>query len=305
MLGIVILNYNTYKKTIECVKSILKTYDKSCQIFIVDNASKNDSYKILEQMFKSNDYIEIIKAESNGGFSRGNNIGIKAAQDKGCKYAIISNNDIIFLEKSIESLFNFIRNQDDAVIVGPKILKPNMKVQHSTVLHERTYFEYLGLRKIFFIKKNIKVLDEEEINIAKKVYSISGCCFIIDVNRFKSIGSFDEGTFLYNEENIFSLQIKRSPYSIYFYPISRVVHIHGATAGKVSMFINREFLKSGLYYWSKYRKINSLLLVIMWINFTLRWVIKSLYNKDLRSGWKEYFVETLFVLKREILRNRN
>ena len=50
----IIVNYKTYKLTIECVNSILKNESRSVDIVIVDNASPNDSYKVLKQTYLSN-----------------------------------------------------------------------------------------------------------------------------------------------------------------------------------------------------------------------------------------------------------
>lgn len=109
LIGIVILNYNTYNKTIECVNSILDTYVEKKVIYIVDNNSPNNSYEKLTQNYRGIDYIKVIKSVENGGYAKGNNIGLKACLIDECKYVIVSNNDIIFCNNSIRTLFDFIK----------------------------------------------------------------------------------------------------------------------------------------------------------------------------------------------------
>jgi len=298
MLGIVILNYNTWEVTIKCVQSIMETCLIKHKIYIVDNHSNNDSYDILVERYRSNFNILVIKSDFNGGYAKGNNIGIRVGIQDGCEYMIITNNDIIFCNNCIQELFDFIYSSSKAVIVGPKIFKLNGEIQHSSIIKENTYLEYLGFRRNF----NLFTIDEANITEATKVYAISGCCFIISSKKFFEIGAFDEGTFLYNEESILSFQINNSKYETYFLPTAKVVHNHGATTGKQSLFINGEFLKSGLYYWRKYRKINMLQLILIWINFTSRTLIKSVYSVDLRDEMGKYLKETWKTLW-EVVKN--
>lgn len=288
MLGIVILNYNTWEITSKCVQSVIQTCLLNYKIYIVDNHSNNFSYEILFEKYISNPNIILIKSDFNGGYAKGNNIGIRAGIQDGCKYIVVTNNDVIFYDDCIEKLFNFVHNSHQTVICGPKILNSNGGIQHSSTMKQNTYLKYLGFGRSF----NFFKLDEENLIEATEVYAVSGCCFIISTKKFLEIGAFDEGTFLYNEESILSFQVNHSIYKIYFLPNAKVIHNHGATTGKQSLFINGEFLKSGLYYWRKYRKISILKLLLMWIIFTSRTLIKSVYCKDLRNGMEKYLGET-------------
>jgi GT2 family glycosyltransferase len=288
MLGIVILNYNTWDITAKCVQSVTETCILHYKIYIVDNHSPNSSYESLSKIYNSNPNIIVIRSDVNGGFAKGNNIGVRAAILDGCEYIIITNNDVIFCDNCIQLLNDFIHNSPQTVIVGPRLYKPSGGIYHSITMQQNSYLEYLGFR----IRSNFYQLNEENIIEATKVYAVSGCCFIVRSKEFVEMGAFDEGTFLYNEESILSFQASRSNYKTYFLPSATVIHNHGATTGKQSFFINGEFLKSGLYYWRKYRKINILKLILMWIVFTSRTLTKSVYCEDLIDGMGKYIKET-------------
>ena len=73
MFCYVILHYLTAEDTINCVESILKQ-NEECKIIIVDNASNNGSIEQIEERYKKNTSIIIIKNEKNLGFADGNNI---------------------------------------------------------------------------------------------------------------------------------------------------------------------------------------------------------------------------------------
>lgn len=84
-VGVVILNYINYQYTITCVNSFLKQRNVDLEIVIVDNGSKNESYRILNSTFKDFKNIKIIKNKSNKGYAKGNNIGISYFVEDGCR----------------------------------------------------------------------------------------------------------------------------------------------------------------------------------------------------------------------------
>lgn len=71
--GIVILNYNDYETTLKCLQPILD-YKNIDYIIVVDNCSTNDSYDQLAK--HRNDRWVLLRSPSNGGYAKGNNIGI-------------------------------------------------------------------------------------------------------------------------------------------------------------------------------------------------------------------------------------
>ncbi|MDD3999771.1 MAG: glycosyltransferase, partial [Bacilli bacterium] len=79
MVGIIILNYNSAEDTIKCIASIEKFTKISYKIYIVEGASKDNSFNILSDFFSGNNKIKIIQTKYNGGYSYGNNLGVKMA----------------------------------------------------------------------------------------------------------------------------------------------------------------------------------------------------------------------------------
>lgn len=78
-LGFVVLNYNTWKETVKCVDSIISTYHGAKTIIVVDNASTNNSYKKLCDIFNDKYYSDVkcMLSDKYGGFAYGNNIRIQ------------------------------------------------------------------------------------------------------------------------------------------------------------------------------------------------------------------------------------
>ena len=58
MIGIVILNYETWDATLKCIKSIEKTENtESVRVYLIDNASSSDMPVALKQYISDHDAV--------------------------------------------------------------------------------------------------------------------------------------------------------------------------------------------------------------------------------------------------------
>ena len=128
---IVVLNYNGYDDTIECIKSIFELDYNNYQIVIVDNDSKDNSvnkiksfldiYNIDYSLFQENKIestskkVVFIKADTNRGYSAGNNIGIKFAKLVDYNYIWVLNNDTVVAKDSLSNFVTCARNSDKKI----------------------------------------------------------------------------------------------------------------------------------------------------------------------------------------------
>ena len=97
-VGIILLNWNGYKDTYDCLKSLESLSYPHFKVFVVDNCSSDNSYQQLLQDQVKGDFhlsIEIIQSGGNLGFAGGNNIGIQAAYQSGLDYIWLLNNDTV------------------------------------------------------------------------------------------------------------------------------------------------------------------------------------------------------------------
>ena len=77
-VSIVIINYNTFTITSDCIRSVIQfTSGGSYEIILVDNASTEcDPQNFLKEFPQ----LTLVKSEVNGGFAYGNNLGIQIAK---------------------------------------------------------------------------------------------------------------------------------------------------------------------------------------------------------------------------------
>ncbi len=265
MLGIIIINYNTYEKTIDCIRSIEETYDNDYIIYLLDNASPNESKDVLQEQFGNDKRVKLISESENLGYANGNNLCLKMAKEDGCEYAIISNNDIIYKPKAIERLLKDII-ETGALLVGPNVVKPSGEVQTTVKLKRPDFVEYLifetYIRNLF---KRSYAKYKMMPTSSCEVYWVAGCTFIIDINKFESIGLFDPYTFLYFEEYILSEKALQSDLKLRYCKDANVIHYHGFSMGGALNVVTRSAnWRSEAYFLKKYWKWNYLKRCILW-----------------------------------------
>ena len=274
-IGIVILNYNTWKKTVSCVNSIYETYHQPKEIVIVDNMSPNDSYDRLTTIFPKKDFpeISIVKTDKNGGFSYGNNYGfdyiVKCYPN--ISKIIITNNDIIFKEKAIEKLINAFLCSDNVVMTAPSVLNVFGERTNAPWKKKPTVLQQLGLKSTKGCSYSWSELSDNT-----PVYMVCGCCLMVDKILFTSVGRFDENVFLYNEENIFSKKFADFDLQIIYSPEAKIIHDHGSTTGNRNTFVDKEFVKSTLYYMKEYERLSTTQLQLIRIFYICRMLIKKI-----------------------------
>src|SRR3989344_9330156 len=105
-VSIIILNWNGWKDTIECLESLYKITYPNYEVIVVDNGSKDDSVKQIRKVIKKN--TRLILNKDNSGFAEGNNVAMRQVlKEKKSKYVLLLNNDTVvdknFLEPLVET----------------------------------------------------------------------------------------------------------------------------------------------------------------------------------------------------------
>src|SRR5688572_11047729 len=101
--AIVLLNWNGLDDTVECLNSLRELLCQDYTPIVVDNASDENLAPI-----EAIPNVVLIRNPDNFGFSKGNNIGIRAAAELGCEYCWILNNDTLVHPESLSRLVDFM-----------------------------------------------------------------------------------------------------------------------------------------------------------------------------------------------------
>lgn len=221
---IIIINYNGKDLTVDCINSIRKTTENA-NIIVIDNASTDGSVEALSVLFPE---IKIIRNEKNYGYAAAVNIGVKHSKNE---FLIISNNDVIYQENSLNLLLKMLKDNPDVAVAGPQQIYSDGKRQDS-------YGDFpgikLGIKKVFFVYSLFpKLLNYLwKINIRPKRKRkisgyIDGAVMAIRKSDFEQVKGFDEDYFFFTEELDFCYRINKLNKKIIFQPTSLVIHLRG------------------------------------------------------------------------------
>ncbi len=262
--GIIILNYNTADDTVKYVNKI-KNYSVLDKIIVVDNlSSENNCMEKLNKL--KNDKIHVIRAEKNGGYSYGNNFGMKYLNDlkEEFDYIIISNPDIEVTEEAIKKCVEFLEKNKKAAVCAPKMIDSNQNpVRRSSWKIRKPLIDMINstrLTEILFwwtVRKG-EYSFEDYKKSELKVEAVSGAFFVIKFDVFEKCNFFDENTFLFYEEDILANKIKKLGYEEYSLNNIRFTHYESQTIDKAYSYFKKIKMlqKSKMYYQKEYNNIN-------------------------------------------------
>ncbi|RGR95829.1 glycosyltransferase family 2 protein [Heyndrickxia coagulans] len=223
-VAIIIINYNNYSDTIECLTSIEKLEYDQYRVYLVDNGSTNSSYNILREFLVSLNYeVDLIKND-NSGFAGGNNIAINKAIADGYKYFWLLNNDTVVNKFSLKSLMKVIKSDKKCGIVGSKIY------YYGT---DKLWFAGGKINKFFGVPKHvgIKEKDSKKYNSIKEMDYITGCSLLLKYEVIQTIGYMDESYFLYYEETDWNIRARKYGWRVVYVPESVVHHKISSSSG--------------------------------------------------------------------------
>ena len=299
--ALIILNFNNYEDTINCIESVEKYNSAPIKLIVVDNASTAPGAsealrdyligRYKDQLGVYNDvtvkdvksdcnlsYCSLILSAINDGYARGNNKGLRLAYaDNSVNNILILNNDVLFVEDIIPVLQEDLQLCDKAAIISPILYKKDLSgldynccrkalsLKDIFVLYLFQFNTAVGL--VERIINNRMILKKLSFPLKNKMVEMdlpSGSCMFIDKTLFRSIGSFDPNTFLYCEEDILYKKVSQRGLINYLDTSIKCIHLGASsTSSSPSMFIQKCGINSNLYYLRNYTVASCLYMLCM------------------------------------------
>ena len=243
-VGIILVNYNSYKDTVSCLSSINKIQYKNYIVYVVDNCSTNNSVFEISRYIKGNEQTRLIVSAENLGFSGGNNLAIKEALKDGVDFLLLLNNDTIVSENFLNTIMEYANEYS---IVSPRIMygKERNKIWYGggklSKQLGRARHEQIG-KKYSFSKHNG----------TRKVTFVSGCCMLFSKNIIRKIGLLEEKYFLYYEDTEFCWRAQKSGIDLIYAGSSYIYHNVSSSTGHHSPLMNYYKIRNRLYLIKEY-----------------------------------------------------
>lgn len=272
LVYIILVNYNSTDHTLECIKSLKQIDYSNYRIIVVDNASNSDERKKLNELM---DDIIIIYSNINGGFSFGNNLGIKQAIKNEAKYILMLNNDTVVKEDFLNKM---IDEYDDKIgICTSKIYYYDNK--------EILWYAGGEINKTMgnSIVYGLNEVDNGNYNENKFVTFASGCCMLFSVDIIKKIGYLKEDYFLYYEDTDYCSRIIENGYKIKYCPKSVIYHKESVSTVKKSYNYDYYFTRNRLFFIKE--NLSGVYKATSYFYTLSTGIIKALINKTNRKAY--------------------
>lgn len=231
-VAVILLNWNGCGDTLECIESLKSMDYNNFTIIVVDNGSRED---IGEALIKCSN-VELVRNRNNYGFAKGNNIGIALANDLGCEFCWILNNDTVAERSALREMIGVLLHDPSLAAVTNLILyydDPTLSWFAGGL-----YKDELPAIKGYFEPVDFGQLQAERYTDTEY---LCGCSFVARTEALKDVGGFDEAYFCYVEDIDLSRQLRQRGYKIGYVP--RAVTYH-----KVSRSSGGDYSPLKLYY---------------------------------------------------------
>ena len=229
LLSIIVINYNTRDLLRACLTSIYQQTRKiDFEVIVVDNASTDGSREMLAQKFPT---VKMILNAVNKGFAAANNQAIRQAAGQ---YLLLLNSDTVVLDGAIDKTVAFMKQHQEASIVGCKLLNPDGTLQPSCRSFPslwNLFTEAFFLYRIFkhssrFGEYYMSHFDHESI---REVEAVMGAFMLVRREVFAKAGMLDESYFMYSEEIEFCYRAGKQGCKVYFMPSAQIIHSGGGS----------------------------------------------------------------------------
>lgn len=243
-IGIVICNYNKSEYVCRCIESVLESDTDNFDLFVVDNASTDDSVEAVTKKF--GDKVTILQNKENLGGSGGFNTGIRKVLEEDYKYLMCLDNDVIVDKGAVRNLYEFLNRYPRVGMVGSKVYH----------VHEPEYIQQMGL-KIHFDTCTAETLyadTKDSRQVPKIVYcdTVAACSLMVPVRVVKKVGMMPEDNFIYWDDMEWGYLVGKAGYQVAVYGESKVYHEMSANIRRENTFSIYYLWRNRLNFFMKY-----------------------------------------------------
>lgn len=245
-IGIVICNYNKRDFVVDCIRSVQESKVQDFDIYMVDNASADDSVEAVQREF--GDSVTILQNKENLGGSGGFNTGLRVVREKGYQYFVCLDNDVLVDENAIHALYEYMEANPDVGMAGSRVYHMQMP----------DYIQQCGLT-IDFDHCTAQTLyaDQLEDGTLPEVIecdTVATCSVMIrgSLIRDTDVGIMPEDNFIYWDDMEWGHRMHLAGYRIVTLAASKVLHQMGANVKHANTFINYYMWRNRTNFFMRY-----------------------------------------------------
>ncbi|MDD5341183.1 MAG: glycosyltransferase family 2 protein [Patescibacteria group bacterium] len=222
-LSIIIVNWNVKDLLRKCLQSIYKkTQGLEFEVFVVDNASKDNSIQMVLKEFPQ---ATLIASNVNLGFARANNLALEQARGK---YILFMNPDMELVENSFPKLIELMDKDPKIALSTCQLIYPDSSRQNNVKNNPGFCDQFLILLKLhhLFQPRCLKRYLAKDFDYSKEqeVRQIMGAFIFANGEIIKKLGGWDTEYFLWWEDLDLCKRVQDTGYKIVYTPSTKVIH---------------------------------------------------------------------------------
>lgn len=233
-LSIIIINYNTFQLTCNCIQSLQeKITGIEYEIILVDNASTEKDPGLFKEKFPD---IKLIISTTNTGFTGGNNLGVENA---GGEYLLLLNSDTELINNAPKICLDYIRQHKEVGMVTCQLVYPDGRIQYNTRRFRTIGWELLEVFPFYKLMSKPKrealmlhhYFDHQSFVKADWVW---GAFMLFPKSIIGQLPQkkLSDDFFMYCEDALWCWDFGELGYEIHFLPEAKVMHVHKGSVSK-------------------------------------------------------------------------
>ncbi|MFQ5985964.1 MAG: glycosyltransferase family 2 protein [Thermoplasmata archaeon] len=286
-VAIVVLNWNGWEDTKECLESLQEVRYAPVEVYAVDNGSVDGSPQRIATDFPG---VELLRLTDNRGFGGGMNAGIERALTDDPDFILCLNNDMTVDPDLLEPLVRSARHR--GIVPYPAIYQ--YEAPHLLDNLGNAINLYTGLPKRV-AHGNTEIPAEIEADYSELP--------LLSRELLRALGDWNEEFFAFYEDTEFGLRIREAGWKLVCVSEAKVFHRRGRTArrvrGLVSYYNIRNRLLLVRMHGTRLQYVTTLLHVLL---LTIPYIaIRCLVS----SRYKHSFRHTLLGLRDGLFPSRS
>lgn len=232
-LCVVVLNYRTPKLVEACLRSLAAECSGTpFSTVVVDNDSQDGSAEYIAGLIRAEgwgDRVRLLCSPKNGGFSAGNNFGMRAVE---ADAYLLLNSDTVVKPGAVGELLTALQSRPDVGLVGPRLESEDGEPVVSCFRWPRPCAELIRAAATGPITSLLRsrevpmgVFDEP-----LEPEWISFAAVLIRAELIGDIGYLDDGYFMYFEDIDYCRRARQAGWGVLHWPNAAVVHLHGRSS---------------------------------------------------------------------------
>jgi GT2 family glycosyltransferase len=250
-LSVIIVSWNVREFLAACLDSIAAhAGDLDIEVIVVDSYSSDGTVEMVRERYQ---WVKFLPQSTNIGFTRGNNLGLSAAQGR---YLMLLNPDTEVVGDALSRMVRYLDDHPDVGVVGPRTLNSDGSTQSTrrrfptfaTALFESTWLQPIAPHQVLdrYYARDIADNDIADVDW------VQGSALMMRRKAYAQIGGLDEQYVMFSEEMDWCKRVRNAGWRVVYLGDAAIIHHGGKSTEQVSAMAHIYFQSSKIHYFRKF-----------------------------------------------------